>query len=635
MENTQVHEFPCFLSRENDLESVQEEYFNPRLAEEEVNEDEEFSDDSSDDEAGFDIDFEFSDLDSSERSKVEAFIRKTCGCTLGDEEKPCSSTLQLEDVIDCRNNCAELESSELDLVILGIIQSAINCDEVSSSGRKERKRQRSRVALSFHGHRICLKTFLFMHRLHKTRFYSLVKHYRKNGLTLRTHGNTKRLPSSAFSVETVEHVVKFIMNVAEDQALLLPGRVPGFKRIDVKLLPSSLTKCKLWKMYHDASTAAGHVAVGYSKFCDLWKQLCPFIVIMRPASDLCWTCQKNNNQILKSANLPETRKAEAVKQQETHLKLAAEERDFYKSCCKTTKDALADHLKDVDFSEKRIACSLEGTVHYSYNYAQQLHYPADPYQPGPIYFKTPRKCGLFGVCCETIPRQVNFLIDEVVLTGKGANSTISYVHYFFERHGLGETFAQIHADNCGAQNKNNAFMWYYLWRVMTGLHHTIDYSFLLAGHTKFAPDWCFGLMKQRTRRTFISSLFDIARAVEDSATVNTAELVGLHNGRVLIPAYDWMSYLDTFFKRIPQLKTYHHFRFDKDFPGTVFCKQYWSTEERALNILKSERNVPEVGRLPPVINPIGLSRERAEYLFKEIREFCRPGTEDLVAPEVV
>jgi len=50
---------------------------------------------------------------------------------------------------------------------------------------------------------------------------------------------------------------------------------------------------------------------------------------------------------------------------------------------------------------------------------------------------------------------VNFLINEMVLTGKGENSTISYVHYFFDRHGLGETFAQIHANNCGAQNKNN------------------------------------------------------------------------------------------------------------------------------------------------------------------------------------
>ena len=52
MENTRGHEFPCFLSQENDLEAVQEEYFNPRLAEEEVDEDEDFSDDSSDDETG-------------------------------------------------------------------------------------------------------------------------------------------------------------------------------------------------------------------------------------------------------------------------------------------------------------------------------------------------------------------------------------------------------------------------------------------------------------------------------------------------------------------------------------------------------------------------------------------------------
>ena len=35
--------------------------------------------------------------------------------------------------------------------------------------------------------------------------------------------------SSTTSHETIEEVVKFITNVAEDQALLLPGRVPGFK----------------------------------------------------------------------------------------------------------------------------------------------------------------------------------------------------------------------------------------------------------------------------------------------------------------------------------------------------------------------------------------------------------------------
>ena len=638
-------EYSYFLLREKEVDSVAEAYFCTRAVDEEDDQNYDSSscfDDSSDNETdeesqnGVEFEFEFglSDVDRSERSIVEFFLRKGCGCAHGDKENPCSSTIPLEDVVDCRNNCAELSSTELDLVILGTIHSSINCDEVSHSGRTEKIRQRTRIPFFFHGKRICLKTFLFMHRLHKTRFYSRVKHYRKNGLSLRIHGNKRRLPSSAFSTETIERVVKFIMNITEDQALLLPGRVPGFKRIDVKLLPSSLTKSKLWKLYQDSCVTVGQVAVGYSKFCDLWRQLCPFVVIMRPASDLCWTCQKNNNQILRSANLPESQKAEVVKQQEKHLTLAAGERDYYKGCCKTTKDALAEHLTTVDFSEKHAPCSLEGTVHYSYDYAQQLHYPADPYQPGPIYFKTPRKCGLFGVCCEAIPRQVNFLIDENVQTGKGANSTISYVHYFFEHHGLGETFAQLHADNCGAQNKNNAFIWYYLWRVVTGLHRTIDYNFLLAGHTKFSPDWCFGLVKQKTRKTFISSLFDVARAVEDSASVNVAEFVGLHNGTVLIPTYDWMSYLQTFFRKVPQLKTYHHFRFDSDFPGTVFCKQYWSSEEKALDLLKSEGNVPQPQLLPPIINPTGIIRERADYLYKEIREFCRPGTEDLVAPRV-
>jgi len=45
-----------------------------------------------------------------------------------------------------------------------------------------------------------------MHCLRKTRFYSLAKHYRNNGLILRIHGNTKPLPSSALSAESIEQV---------------------------------------------------------------------------------------------------------------------------------------------------------------------------------------------------------------------------------------------------------------------------------------------------------------------------------------------------------------------------------------------------------------------------------------------
>ena len=56
---------------------------------------------------------------------------------------------------------------------------------------------------------------------------------------------------------TVKQVVKFILNVAEEQALLLPGRVPSFKRTDVRLLPSALTKHCLWMTYTGICTSQG------------------------------------------------------------------------------------------------------------------------------------------------------------------------------------------------------------------------------------------------------------------------------------------------------------------------------------------------------------------------------------------
>lgn len=102
------------------------------------------------------------------------------------------------------------------------------------------------------------------------------------------------------------------------------------------------------------------------------------------------------------------------------------ERDFYKDAVKRCKETL--QKTEIDLLKEQPACPLPGTVHYSYDCAQQVHFPSNLQQPGPIYFKTPRKCGLFGICCKGLPRQINYLIDESVSTGKGANATISYVH---------------------------------------------------------------------------------------------------------------------------------------------------------------------------------------------------------------
>jgi len=127
-------------------------------------------------------------------------------------------------------------------------------------------------------------------------------------------------------------------------------------------------------------------------------------------TDLCWQCQKNNSIIYKSANLTEAEKSSRCRKQEDHLVKVTLERSLYQEMVQKARDTVKNNaiheLCPCD------PCSQDITMHYSFDYAQQVHYPSDPLQPGPMYFLTPRKCGLFGINCEAIPRQVNYLIDN-------------------------------------------------------------------------------------------------------------------------------------------------------------------------------------------------------------------------------
>lgn len=67
---------------------------------------------------------------------------------------------------------------------------------------------------------------------------ALVKHYKENGMTPQIHGNKGRAPSHSLAPDDCQAVISFIVNYAEVNAILLPGRIPGYKQDDLKLLPS-------------------------------------------------------------------------------------------------------------------------------------------------------------------------------------------------------------------------------------------------------------------------------------------------------------------------------------------------------------------------------------------------------------
>ena len=135
----------------------------------------------------------------------------------------------------------------------------------------------------------------------------------------REHGNTHHLPKNTLSHEDVKNAIQFLLNYSEANGVLLPGRVPGYSSSDIKLLPSSTSKRCIWKLYKEAMGEEESRAAAYRTFCRLWQQLLPYLVLMKPMTDLCWVCQKNSTAILRAVNDPASVKSAMLKAFEDHL----------------------------------------------------------------------------------------------------------------------------------------------------------------------------------------------------------------------------------------------------------------------------------------------------------------------------
>ena len=124
-------------------------------------------------------------------------------------------------------------------------------------------------------------------------------------------------------------------------------------------------------------------------------------------------------------------------------------------------------------------------------------------------------------------------------------------------------------DNCCGQNKNSCVLQYLMWRILTGQNTQITLSFLIVGHTKFAPDCCFGLVKRKYRRTYVSTLKDISEVVYNLAECNIAQLVSDVDGTFVVPTFDWTSFFASRMKKFTGIKKYHHLQFDISHPGIM------------------------------------------------------------------
>ena len=255
---------------------------------------------------------ECDDTMDAEEGRIARFVAGGCFCQLS-KGKPCHSRFSPAEIRALRDECRELTRDELDLAVMGQLRALTQRDEMTQKTRATNTpRARTSTQFRFGGHRICIKTFCFLHNMGQKRFKSIKASWKENGLRPRDRAHSS--PHNRTKLSDVEQVVRFVLRYAEDNAILLPGRIPGYKRDDLQLLPSSTTKRGVWELYHQAVSADDDVkAIGYSLFCKLWTGLTPQAVVTKPMSDLCWTCQQNSTLIMRAHNRPVEEKSEVHK----------------------------------------------------------------------------------------------------------------------------------------------------------------------------------------------------------------------------------------------------------------------------------------------------------------------------------
>ena len=396
-------------------------------------------------------DNQLSDSDSvnSERQHIEKIFSSECGC-----QTNCFLKLRSyqEQAYELLLSIREYSKSERDIYLLSKLENL----EVLSGVTRKGKRERQRFRYSFQGIEICESSWRDIYEVRRSEFKSLKKQLKENGVTPRVHGLTGRKSNHGFPYEVIEGAVLFIKRYADEFGLPLPAAPRGRDNTPPILLPCSDSKASIYNKYKESCEEADKRHVGSTVFYEVWNSCVPHIEFIKPKTDLCKTCFELRENIAGAVN--ECDKLEMTQKLVTHLEVSREEREFYKQCTQNARDELGEVESPVN--KYQTPCTTDyDNIHYTFDFSQYVTLPHSSQQVGALFFLSPRKVQIFGVCEEAKPLQTNYLIDENETIGPdgsrthGPNAVISMLDHYLTANSYGERGCHLHADNAVGQNK--------------------------------------------------------------------------------------------------------------------------------------------------------------------------------------
>ena len=552
---------------------------------------------------------------STSLAAIEERRNAGCNCRSGN----CFVAVTAEDLKTSRNLTEVLDKASRLIFLSGQLHTLANRGETQQHVSVAARASRSRVSYRYEVNqtKVCLSVFLYANSVTRYELQTVQSHLDAGIIVPPDHGNVGSTPWHAVSAEEVGKVREFIQNYACVHGLPQPSAPRGHNTAAPTYLPSIATK----KMVHALYAKAGGT-VSYQTFDKLWLRDCSYVIIMKPKEDVCGTCSDLQSVIVRART--EDARKRSVDELTEHMRHANEARDHYRHMIAKAKDALAEVQQDDD-AELRFE-------HYTFDFAQQATIPHHAREVGALYFKVPRRIQIFGIAAEAVPSQYNYLFDEDQAIGidgsksHGPNAVLSMLHHHLQHHSRAKSIC-LHADNCCGQNKNKSVLAYLAWRVIVGLNDEIELSFMRVGHTRCFVDGGFGLLKQRYRKSDVDTVQQLADATEESAAFNKAV-------QFTWQWREWDTFLAESFVPLKNVTRYQWFRFLSSELGKVGASQSTSLEDKCVTILKATADINTMSTtLPPVLKPAGMSRTRADYLFKQIRPHCHEENRDVTCPD--
>ena len=278
--------------------------------------------------------------------------------------------------------------------------------------------------------------------------------------------------------------------------------------------------------------------------------------------------QTSINRKLQSGNVDaaeiqelQTEKESLETKLQEHKEMARQSLQYYKEmkdrCCEQWKEIIA--LEEKSDRSPAEAETLDQFKHcftlvISADYQMQklVPYWGDSPQPGCTYYFQKLSYDIFGIVDHRDESSTVYVFDERV-GSKTADHTVSYILHYLKSTGQVPSWVtrvHIFLDNAGSTNKNQFLMSSCLELVQHRVLQYLRISFMIPGHTKFAPDLLFSRIAKSYYKSDVFNKDDLQLIAQQFSHV-----VIDHGGIVRM----WREKVGEKYSSLPGIRELHDF----------------------------------------------------------------------------